>query len=366
LGLAAGQAVAALGKTFNGLDGLDKDDQLNDFRLGLVRFANKLDEIKEHLESAVDNPDKSAVYWISTNSGDAARTRQDSKKYHEIQSLAIHAAPLEVSQRLNQDLFSSKDTVVLTSATLASGRSFQFTATRLGIDADNEVLLDSPFDYMQSALLCLTDDIPLPDTDGYQSAVEKALNSLLPETNGRTLVLFTSHLALRKTHSAIKPVLEARKIRVLGQGIDGSAEQVLMDFKSDPRAVLLGASSLWEGIDVVGEALSVLVIPRLPFSVPTDPVFSARSEGYADPFTDYALPQAVLRFKQGFGRLIRSRSDRGAVVLLDRRIHQRSYGQAFIEALPPCNISRNKLSDLPRVVSRWLALFPPQAAANKG
>jgi len=141
---------------------------------------------------------------------------------------------------------------------------------------------------------------------------------------------------------------------VLGHNIDGSRKQLLERFKNNPRTVLLGTSSFWEGIDVVGDALSVLVIAKLPFSVPTDPVFAARAEGFEDAFLQYSVPQAILKFKQGFGRLIRSKQDRGAVVVLDRRILSKRYGQAFLNSLPECTIKRGPTANLPTEVADWL------------
>jgi len=148
--------------------------------------------------------------------------------------------------------------------------------------------------------------------------------------------------------------LAGQGITVLGQGVNGSSQQVLETFKIEPEAVLLGTSSFWEGIDVVGEALSVLVIVRLPFSVPTEPIFAARSEAFPDPFNQYALPQAALRFKQGFGRLIRSKNDRGVMVVLDSRLKSKHYGMAFLHSLPPCTVVAGSLQELPKAVMGWL------------
>ena len=171
---------------------------------------------------------------------------------------------------------------------------------------------------------------------------------------GRALVLFTSHSALRATYKAIQRPLEDAGVMVLGHNIDGSRRQLLERFKNNPSTVLLGTSSFWEGIDVVGDALSVLVITKLPFSVPTDPVFAARSEGFEDPFNQYSVPQAILKFKQGFGRLIRSQSDRGVVAVLDRRLSSKRYGQAFLNSLPFCTIKQGPTANLPGEVAAWL------------
>jgi Rad3-related DNA helicase len=196
--------------------------------------------------------------------------------------------------------------------------------------------------------------MPEPGMAGYQRVLEQTLVDLCKASAGRALVLFTSHSAVRATYRAIQRPLEDSGIMVLGHNIDGSRKQLLERFKSNPRTVLLGTSSFWEGIDVVGDALSVLVIAKLPFSVPTDPVFAARSEGFEDPFLQYSVPQAILKFKQGFGRLIRSKSDRGVVAVLDRRVLSKRYGQAFLDSLPDCTIKKGLCANLPDAVADWL------------
>jgi DNA polymerase-3 subunit epsilon/ATP-dependent DNA helicase DinG len=168
------------------------------------------------------------------------------------------------------------------------------------------------------------------------------------------MVLFTSHSALQSTYRAIKRPLEADGILVLGQRLDGNPRQLVERLKNQSQAVLLGTNSFWEGVDVVGDALSLLVISKLPFSVPSDPVFAARSEEFDDPFNQYAVPQAILRFKQGFGRLIRSSSDRGVCAVLDRRIVSRRYGGAFVRSLPQCTLEIGAASSLPAQAERWL------------
>ena len=213
--------------------------------------------------------------------------------------------------------------------TLATEGSFAFIRERLGYGDARELQVPSPFDYASHALLYLADDIPEPGSPGYQKRLNDALIELGTATEGRALVLFTSHNALQTTYRAIKPQLERAGILVLGQRIDGNPRQLLDRFRANPRAMLLGTSSFWEGVDVVGEALSALVITKLPFAVPTDPVFAARSERFEDPFLGYAVPGAILRFKQGFGRLIRSAEDRGVCVILDRRVLSKRYGRAF-------------------------------------
>jgi DNA polymerase-3 subunit epsilon/ATP-dependent DNA helicase DinG len=229
---------------------------------------------------------------------------------------------------------------------------------RLGVADAKELLLGSPFDYKRAALVLVPTDMPEPQHPAYQQALEQALVALCSASNGRALVLFTSHAALRATAHATRRPLARNGIQVLAQGVDGTPAELLEALKTKSGAVVFGTSSFWEGVDVVGDALSLLVITKLPFSVPTDPVFAARSALFDEPFKEYALPQAVLRFKQGFGRLIRHKADRGAVVVLDRRIRSKSYGRTFLESLPSCSISEAPAEQLPKIVARWLAARP--------
>jgi Rad3-related DNA helicase len=244
--------------------------------------------------------------------------------------------------------------LILTSATLSTAKEFDYIRDRLGLYDADELRVDSPFDYPQSTLLYLPMDIPEPGQPNYQNAVAKTILDLCLATQGRALLLFTSHRQLRSTYYAVARRLEEENIVIYGQGLDGSRRQLLQRFKTTPRSVLLGTRSFWEGIDVVGPALSCLVIVRLPFSVPTDPVFAARSRTFEDPFGQYAVPEAVLRFRQGFGRLIRSRSDRGVVVILDRRVLSKSYGQTFLDSLPNCTMHRGLVNELPEKALRWI------------
>jgi DNA polymerase-3 subunit epsilon/ATP-dependent DNA helicase DinG len=269
-------------------------------------------------------------------------------------TLTLNAAPLDVSELLRTQLFAEKQTSVLTSATLSINETFEFIKNRLGLYEPEEMYLDSPFDYQQQALVFIPDDIPDPNQPGYQQSVEDTLLSLGIATGGRTLALFTASNALRQTHARIQEELEDHNITVLGQGIDGTRRALLEQFKAWPRTVLLGTNSFWEGIDVVGDALSVLVIAKLPFQVPSDPIFAARSELFREPFMEYAVPQSILRFKQGFGRLIRSKEDRGIVVILDKRLISKRYGQQFLQSLPATTVRRGTLKQLPALAVRFV------------
>jgi DNA polymerase-3 subunit epsilon/ATP-dependent DNA helicase DinG len=269
-------------------------------------------------------------------------------------TLTLTAAPLSVADILQSQLFAQKQTNVLASATLSIAGRFDFVKSRIGLSDCQELMLDSPFDYAQQALVYIPNDIPEPNQRGYQQMIERAIIDLAIASEGRMLALFTASNALRQTYAAIQEPLEDRGIGVMAQGIDGSRRALVDRLKEFPRSVLLGTNSFWEGVDIVGEALSVLVITKLPFAVPTDPIVAARSELFDDPFNEYSVPQSILRFKQGFGRLIRSREDRGIVVVLDRRLLTKKYGQQFLDSLPPTRVRTGPLANLPGLVARFL------------
>jgi DNA polymerase-3 subunit epsilon/ATP-dependent DNA helicase DinG len=270
------------------------------------------------------------------------------------ETLILNAAPLSVTELLHTNLFQQKATAVLTSATLSVGGGFDYVKNRIGLQEPQEILLDSPFDYTRQALVYIPSDMPEPNHANYQRTLEQAIVELGTAAEGRTLVLFTANNALRQTYRAIQEPLEDAGITVLAQGIDGSRRNLLERFKEFPRTVLLGTTSFWEGVDVVGDALSLLIIAKLPFSVPNDPIYAARSELFTDPFSELSVPQAILRFKQGFGRLIRSREDRGVVAVLDRRLLSKKYGQLFLDSLPHTTVRSGPAKHLPPLAARFV------------
>ncbi len=306
----------------------------------LAGFQSYLDRLVTQGEEIVSSPGSNGIYWIGGGTG--------------LEDLAVSSAPLHVGEALNAALFGAKDSVILTSATLTAEGSFEYIAERLGLENHRELMLGSPFDYQRSTLLYVVKDIPEPARPSSQRAVESAIAELALAMEGRTLVLFTSHAQLRLTSSAIRSRLEDKGILVLAHGVDGSRRRLLQAFMSSPKAVLMGTSSFWEGIDVVGEALSCLVIVKLPFSVPTDPIFAARSEAFDEPFRQFSVPQTILRLKQGFGRLIRSNADRGVVVILDSRVGSKFYGPAFIHSLPQCTVRMGPAAHLAETAKGWL------------
>ncbi|HNP70299.1 MAG TPA: helicase C-terminal domain-containing protein [Kouleothrix sp.] len=332
----------ALGKLDALLGELENAEML-EYDLLLLRVQSQrryASDVRVNIGSIINGGDEQKITWITYD-----RTRD---------TLALHAAPLSVAELLEANLFSQKATVALASATMAVNGDFGYVKERIGLTAPEELQLDSPFDYQKQALVYIPNDIPEPNQRGYQQALEQALIDLCTATGGRALVLFTANSALRQTYKAIQEPLEEQGIAVLGQGIDGSRRNLLERFKEFPRTVLLGTTSFWEGVDVVGDALSVLVIAKLPFSVPNDPIYTARSEGFADAFNEYAVPQAILRFKQGFGRLIRSREDRGIVAVLDKRLLTKKYGQVFLDSLPHTTVRSGPAKHLALLASRFL------------
>lgn len=276
-------------------------------------------------------------------------------------ALRLSACPVEVAEPLREALFRPMKSTVLTSATLTVDGSFAFLAERIGLGEDCEassLILPSPFDYRRQAFVAVPIDLPDPKAPGFFDEYLAFLRAVLQTTEGRALVLFTSFAMLRKTERVLSPFLEAMGIRALRQG-QGDRHQLLECFRKDEHSVLFATSSFWEGVDVQGASLSCVILSKLPFRVPSEPIERARCEWLRlrekDPFRDYSLPLAILKFKQGFGRLIRSKTDRGAVFILDRRVVSKAYGQTFLRSLPPCHVHRESGSALIEKLETFVA-----------
>ncbi len=263
---------------------------------------------------------------------------------------------------LHDALYAKMQTIIFTSATLGIRGKLTYFITRMGLDAlpDGRLVplcLGSPFDYDQQALVCAPDFVPSPKSAEFQDAVDSILQGLALKVRKGTLALFTSYRMLNRSYSALKAAVRAEDILVLGQGIDGSRTSITDRFRLDEGAVLLGTDSFWEGIDVPGEALQILAIVRLPFAVPTDPLVAAHTEELEklgkNPFLHYTVPEAILKFRQGFGRLIRKKTDRGAVIVLDSRVLTTRYGKAFLEALPAPYRRFKREDELVDAVESW-------------
>lgn len=266
----------------------------------------------------------------------------------------LHEAPVSVAESLRDSIFSRADTVVATSATLAVRGDFGFISSRLGLESADQLLLASPYDFLAQALCVLPSDVPPYDDPDHERALAVLVGDVAERLGGSTLALFTGYSPLRRVHALLAQRLESSGIALLGQGLDGTRRQILGSFLANQRTVLLGTNSFWEGIDVPGDALRCVVIAKLPFAVPTDPLVRARTESLSDPFGQYVLPQAVLRLRQGFGRLIRRGSDRGAVVLCDERLRSREYGQRFLQALPPAAVASLPVADVGDAVAGFV------------
>lgn len=349
LGSVAGDALTALAAldsqlrravalSRDWLGGEEPDQALRE----LESVRGRLAEAADLCRQALLEPDPNRVYWFSQ----ALRTP----------GLVLRSAPVNVGSLLREHVYGGRSSLVLTSASLAVAGSFDYLLSRVGLGSGVETLiLASPFDYFDQALVCLPIDMPEPQAPEFEPLLEAVIADVARRLNGRTLVLFTSHRQLRDVHAALHHRADLDDVLIVGQGVDGQRRQVLRSFLESERALLLGTASFWEGIDIPGDQLSCVMIVRLPFPVPTEPVFAARAEQVRDPFSGYALPLAALRLKQGFGRLIRRSSDRGAVVILDNRISSRDYGRAFLEVLPPASQYRGPLERTGERIEEWVA-----------
>lgn len=320
------------------LGGNEPDQRVRE--LEIIRA--RLDAASTLLDEAFLKPNANRVYWFTMLS-------------HAGENLLLRAAPINVGWLLRERVYAERRSTVFTSATLALGGSFDYFSSRVGLGAGiEELILPSPFDFLHQALVCLPADMPMPDDETFDRDVEQVIAEVARRVRGRTLVLFTSHRQLRDVHAALKQRVDLDELLILGQGIDGQRRQLLKTFEETERPLLLGTASFWEGIDVPGEKLSCVIMVRLPFPVPSDPVYAARAEQVRDPFSQLALPQAALRLKQGFGRLIRRSTDRGAVVILDNRILGRDYGKAFLDVLPPASRFVGRAAQIAERVGEWL------------
>lgn len=320
-----------------------ENEEAEDMWGSLGNLFTRLDEIQHNLNGLTSEPDINQIYWVEIH-----------PSYMEV---TLNAAPLHIGTLMEKYLWYQKESVILTSATLTAGGEFEYMRRRLNAEDADELVVGSPFDYETSAMVYVVTDIPEPSNyNGHQRAVEMAISEVAKASGGRMLALFTSYAQLQRTSDRIQPILAQHDIQVYEQGEGASANMLLETFRETERAVLLGTRSFWEGVDVPGEALSVLVIVKLPFDVPSDPIIAARSETFEDPFYQYALPEAILRFRQGFGRLIRTQTDRGIVIVLDKRVLTKQYGRLFLESLPECTFKQGLLGDLPKMAERWLNL----------
>lgn len=301
----------------------------------LTGAASRLTAIATDIASWLAQRDPSMVYWL-----ERAQSRFGMR-------VDMHAAPIDISGKMRELLFQQVPSVIMTSATVSTGRQggFQFFQSRIGATGSMTVQLGSPFDYKKQAELIIVSDMPDPSASAteYQLALPEMIKRYLLKTGGHAFVLFTSYGLLRKTASAMQPWFAEQNLSLYSQA-EGMPRGKLLDmFKENPKGALFGTDSFWQGVDVPGDALGNVIITKLPFSVPDHPLLAARLDAIrqagGNPFRDYQIPEAVIKLRQGFGRLIRTAQDRGIVVILDPRIRSKYYGRQFIAALPDCRIS---------------------------
>ena len=275
------------------------------------------------------------AYWVERRLPDEGRAHRG--------EMSLHASPVEVAERLEELVFRPDCTTIMTSATLDVGRGLEFFAKRVGAQEAETLLVESPFDYESQMRVYLPKGMPEPsEGQRFQDALEGWIQRFVGMTKGKAFVLFTSRAMLRKTAEGMAGWFEEQGIRLLVQDKGSSRTRLLKEFKEDRDSVLFGTDSFWQGVDVPGEALSNVILTRLPFSVPDEPLFEARCERIkekgGEPFRELQLPEAILKFRQGVGRLIRSREDRGQIAVLDGRILSRTYGKSFLKILPECPV----------------------------
>jgi ATP-dependent DNA helicase DinG len=302
-------------------------------------LTRRAQQLQVQLRFVMENEDPNTVFWIERRGfrgapGGARRKSPGENHAGSRTNVFLQATPIEVGQILRECLWSKLETAVLTSATLAVGGGFDYIRQRLGLDHARQLIVPSHFDYESQAILYVPPTLPDPRTPQFGAEASAVIGKLLKITRGRAFVLFTSYAQMNEIYDRLLGELE---FPMLKQG-DAPKSALLEEFRLTPNAVLFGTSSFWQGVDVQGEQLSCVIIDRLPFAVPSDPVVAARvraiDAGGGNAFFEYQVPSAVITLKQGFGRLIRSLHDRGLLALLDNRILKKQYGRVFIESLP--------------------------------
>ena len=310
-------------------------------RKDFASAVDRLDALSEMLDTWLGQRVADNVYWI-----------EQAFDRHGLPRIKLASAPLDVGEVLRQQLFQQVPSVIMTSATLATGESnFEFFQSRVGIVKSDKLQVGSPFDYSKQVKIVLVRDMPDPtqDRQAYERMVALMVERHTLRNDGHAFALFTSYDLLRKVASRVAAALRENDLDLLSQADGLPRTQMLERFKQQPRSLLLGADSFWQGVDVAGDALKSVIITKLPFAVPDQPLLQARmdaiKEAGGNPFQEMMLPEAIIRFRQGFGRLVRTAQDTGTVVILDPRVSTKYYGQLFLDALPDCPIVYESTSE---------------------
>ncbi|WP_268893072.1 ATP-dependent DNA helicase DinG [Paenibacillus lutrae] len=342
---------------------VQEEYDLQSFVTDLSGVGKELQNIKETLRFFMKQSDDQFVYWIEAGT------------YSKSRSISLISVPMDVSPLIREHFFENKDSVIMTSATLSVNKSFQYSLDQFGLKQPAEpneesgkaklrtVLLPSPFQYRQQALVCIPRGFPVikgrSGEEEFLQALTDSLTEVAIATKGRMLILFTSNRMLKQAHAVLKSNLKPHGIHVLGQGVDsGNRSKLTRLFQDHGACVLLGTNSFWEGVDIPGDALTCLAIVRLPFQPPNHPLVEAKSENLKrlnqNPFMKLSVPQAVIRFKQGFGRLVRRSSDKGIVLIYDTRVIETQYGKHFLYSLPGPKIEHMPVEAIVPRIQEWM------------